>query len=133
MQVQSIQATNNCRKPCFKAYFVNDSQGIFNSLWEYSSKTPEVRDQIRLLVSKKNHPLEIVSVEHRPDTDFYRILNRFTGKYAGCSVKDGITRALYSVLKCVNNDIGFFEEYNFDEMSKLYRCLTGQDKPQIKI
>lgn len=133
MQVQSIQTTNNCRKHCFKAYFVNDSKGIFNRLWENSSKTPEVRDQIKLLTSKKNHPLEIVSVEKCPDADFYKILNRFTGKHTGCYVMDSIKTALYSILKCVNNDEGFFEEYNFDELSKLYRCLTGQEKPQIKI
>jgi len=135
MQVQSIQAnqtTNNCRKPCFKAYFVNDAKGYFNNLWYHSPKTAEAKAEISAFTNNhKNHKLEIVNIEKdNEDYLYYHIFNHHTGKFTVYNKRknESITEVLYKILKKLNGkEEDFFEDYKHYNMSSAYRALTGQD------
>ena len=131
MKVQSIQTTNNCRKPCFKAYFVNDAKGYFNNLWYHSEKTSSVRAEMFALIRHhENHKLEIMDVEKDADNYLhYHIFNHHTGKYTvyNKAPKVCIAEVFRNILKNLNdNEKDFFEDYKHDDISMAYRALTGQ-------
>ena len=137
MQVQSIQTTNDCRKPCFKAYFANDVKGTFNNLWYHSEKTSRVRAEMYALTRHhENHILEIMDVvKDSDDYLHYHIFNHHTGKYTVYNKAPNvcIAEVFCNILKKLNdNEKDFFEDYKHDNISAAYRALTGQEKPQIK-
>lgn len=124
MQVQSIQTTSNCRKPCFKAYFINDAKGKFRDICKHAEQTQELKDQIAELASNhKQHKLEI---DYYVDY-YYRIFNHYTMKYKVIEFPENQRNSgiLYSILKRINEDKSFFED---DSFSKSYRLLTGQEE-----
>ena len=135
MQVQSIQTTNNCRKPCFKAYFVNDAKGIFNNLWIKSEKTPEILQKMNDFANvKPDHALEILSSIHSNYYYTYEIINHFTGKYSEINIERinllPKSKHLCLLIDKLSKDRGFFQEATF---SKVYRTLTGQEKPKLEL
>ena len=143
MQVQSIQTTNNCRKPCFKAHFVNDVAGNFRKLWENAYIDKKLDLKIESFASKHlGHSLEITGIRdgyskvnsgHDAATvfgSFYSVFNHFTGKFTEYFVNGSDRARLFNLLSSIENDKAIFEN---DSTAKIYRYLTGQDKPQIKI
>ena len=142
MRVQSIQTTNDCRKPCFKAHFVNDAAGNFRKLWETASIDKNLDLKIESFASKHlGHSLEITGVRdgyskvnsgHDAATvfgSFYGVFNHFTGKFAEYFVNGYACECLFNLLSSIENDKGIFED---DSTAKIYQYLTGQAKPQTE-
>ena len=143
MQVQSIQTTDNCRKPCFKAYLVNDAAGNFRNLWETANKGTYLDQKIKGFANLlPNHGLEITKVRdgysrvnsgHDAATvfgNFYKVFNHFTGKFAEYFVSCLDSQKLFNLLGRIENDRELFKN---DPATKSYRYLTGQENPRIKI
>lgn len=143
MQVQSIQTTNNCRKPCFKAYFVNDVNGNFRHLWKTATKDNYLEQMIKIFANKHtNHGLEITGVRdgfskvnsgHDAATvfgTFYDVFNHFTGKYTEYFINRNNREKLFNLLSCIEKDKEIFKN---DSSAGSYRYLTGQENPRIEI
>jgi len=129
MQVQSIQTTNDCRKPCFKARFVNDSKNILARIWNSSIMTNKLENDIDIFVKKHpEHSLEIISADGAKfSLVYYTILNQYTGKVCQYLCEDiPIKDTLSFLLEKINKDEDLFEN---NQKSKSYRILTGQEKP----
>ena len=137
MQVQSVQATNNCHKPCFKAYF--EANRHLKGLWEDARKTQELYKQIKKLTSQnKNHKLEIINCESGwQDGHFgnsYKVLNHYTNYMSEYFIVSENLRKkdfenyrkknLFFILKCVNEDKNLFKEEPLSEADKMFRLLT---------
>ncbi len=140
MQVQSIQTTNNCRKPCFKAYFVNDAAGNFRNLWITARVDKKLEQKIESFASKyKKHGLEIIGVNNRtgyvgtghdrapvPGTD-YMLFNHYNGQTSEYFIASLATERLAFLLDNINKDEKLFRD---DYTAKPYRYLTGREEPQ---
>ena len=146
MQVQSIQAnqtTNNCRKPCFKAHFVNDVNGNFRHLWETSNKDKVLEQKIEAFASKyKEHALEIIGVKdgsayvgsgwdrQQVFGRYYKLFNHFNGKFFEYFVNSLDNARLFNLLNNIEKDDRIFTN---DYTAKPYRYLTGQEEPREMI
>ncbi len=141
MQVQSIQTTNNCRKPCFKAQFVNDPQGYFRTMWSKATKNNALKDEIKKFASKNTHNIEIIGVKDgwndvgsgldksRVFGSFYKLFNHYNGKFSEYFVSSSDNARLFNLLNLINKDHNIF---NDDYASDSYRYLTGQAKLQTE-
>lgn len=143
MQVQSIQTTNNCRRPCFKAYFVNDAAGNFRKLWTTAIIDKNLEQKIESFASRHmKHGLEIIGAHDRfgyvgsgldkdyvPGTD-YTLFNHYNGQISEYFIASISSEKLSSLLDNIDKDEKLFGS---DFTAKPYRYLTGQEKPQIKV
>ena len=137
MQVQSIRAnqtTNNCRKPCFKAYFKQDAKGLFNTLWANAAKDTGLELEIKKLAKKPNHSLELIDLHDTGVKNhcYYTVLNLFNGKvkeYNTAKYSCSNYFSLYSLIRQINEDEKLFDD-DKNGKSDIFRLLTGQEKPK---
>ena len=137
MNVQAIQTTNNCRKPCFKAQFEYDNAGYFRRLWEAARKDDALIQKMNEFAHEhEGHKLEITGIRdgwsrvNRDSLDeetvsgtFYSIFNRYTGKFTQYFSAGPDRQKLYNLLCRIEKDEGIFEN-NF--ITEAYQSLTGQ-------
>lgn len=126
MQVQRIQSTDSCRKPCFKAKFVNDVNGNFRRLWTAADKKENIlKSWVRDFDGLPNHRLEILNIREPKLKNAwyaYDIFNHNTGK-TKTFYSDFISEKskLLQLLVGIGTDKEFFVE---DEATALYKKLT---------
>lgn len=83
MQVQSIQITNDCQKPCFKAKFIEDYNGYISRVCNNAKMTKALKRNMDIFSKKfPKTQLEILNVEQNKMTAgyVYDVYNHSTGK-----------------------------------------------------
>ena len=93
MQVQSIQTTDNCRKPCFNAKFIDDYHGYIRTACNKANVTKNLKKNIKTFSNLfPKTKLEIINIEKtRVMSNYmYNIYNHTTGKAIYMSLPNNI-------------------------------------------
>jgi len=120
MQVQAIEAnqtTNNCRKPCFKAKFIEDYNGYIHTACNKANVTKNLKKNIKTFSELfPQTQLEILDVLKNEITSgyMYYIYNHATGKaqYMGLQYdikhKNALDKLLSKLIIKMKNENDFF-------------------------
>lgn len=117
MQVGSIQTTDNCRKPCFNAKFIDDHKGYIRTACNKANVTNNLKNKIKTFTKLfPQTQLEILDVLKNEITSgyMYYIYNHATGKaqYMGLQYninhKNALDKLLSKLIIKMKNENDFF-------------------------
>jgi len=148
MQVQSINSTYDCRKPCFKSHFRQTGlTGTYEELYRVAIKDGNLKELTTNFAKfHRGHELSIdeVPIDYvqdllKSDSGFdkqsriFGIFNMYTGrrKFVSLADKKGDEgNMLANLMKKLMNDESLQELFEDDENSQLHRLLTGLEFPK---
>ena len=151
MQVQSINSTYDCRKPCFKSHFKQTGfMGTYEDLYRVAKKGGDFLELATNFAKfHKGHELYIEEIPKEYVQDLLKqnsgcddqskilgIINMYTGrkKFVSLADKKGDEgNMLANLMKKLMNDASLQELFEDDENSYLHRLLTGQEFPKQRL